>query len=254
MMKKNILLIVFTLILSGIPLISNATSAILVWPIFQSIASTQSGSELWLQNKGSAPVTLQIRIFKWAQRNSSDVYADQKEIIASPPFVTIQAGQQQVTRLIRLNTPTEKTEMAYRIVIDEIPVAASPDQQKNGAGLIMRMRYVLPLFSYGPGLSPLSQSGPVTEIQRHLRWQLLRQKDHNILLITNNGPSHARLSDIYFSGDPSNTPSYLAKGFLGYVLPGQTVRFPAPANLPTDAHLFSRLADNVNPVILPAAR
>jgi len=252
-MKKNSLLIVFTLLLSVIPLVSHAASAILVWPIFQNIAASQSGSELWLQNKGNAPVTLQIRIFKWAQRNSSDVYADQKEIIASPPFVTIQAGQRQVARLIRLNTPAVNTEMAYRIVIDEIPVAPSLDQPKNGAGLIMRMRYVLPLFSYGHGLSPLSQNGPVTQIQQHLRWQLQRQANHNRLLITNNGRSHARLSDTYFSAGTSGTTVYLAKGFLGYVLPGQTVSFPAPASLPIGARLFSRLADNVNPVPLSAA-
>lgn len=65
-----------------------AASSVLVWPIFQTIESHETGSELWLENRGSAPVNLQLRVFAWDQKASADVYADQRDVVASPPFTT----------------------------------------------------------------------------------------------------------------------------------------------------------------------
>lgn len=87
--------------------------------------------------------------------------------------MTIQPGGRQLIRLMRLRSTAPHQEDAYRIVIDEIPGVMTPQKQKNNAGLIMRMRYVLPLFLYGQGIQPVGENGPVTDIRKNLSWQIL---------------------------------------------------------------------------------
>lgn len=253
-MKIRCFITLSLFILSGITLPARAASSVLVWPIFQTIGYNGKGSELWLQNRGDSPVTLQLRVFKWQQRNSAAVYSDQHDVLASPPFVTVQPGGRQLVRMIRLNNPQPQTENAYRIVIDEIPGADDSTANRNKAGLIMRMRYVLPLFLYGQGIKPVSQNGPVTAVQQKLHWQILSEKGQNMLAIRNDGNLHARLSNIFWGRDSNHPAAYVAKGFMGYVLPGQRVLFPLPVSQPAGTALFSRLADNVAPVQLSPDR
>lgn len=55
-----------------------AASSVLVWPIFQTIESHEKGSELWLENRGSSPVNLQLRVLpgiKKRQRTSTPTSA-----------------------------------------------------------------------------------------------------------------------------------------------------------------------------------
>ncbi len=233
---------------------AHAASSVLVWPIFQVIKNSDRGSELWLQNRGDNAVTLQVRIFKWQQRLSASVYSDQKDVLASPPFVTIQPGERQLIRLIRLRATAPHQEDAYRIVIDEIPGVMAPQTQKHNAGLIMRMRYVLPLFLYGQGVQPVGQNGPVADIRKNLSWQVLSSGGKSVLAITNHGKLHARLSDIFWGSDAKHPEVFISKGFLGYVLPGQTVNFPLPEKTALHPQLFTRLADNVAPVMIDAGR
>ena len=229
---------------------ANAASSVMVWPIFQAIKSDDRGSELWLQNRGSHDVTLQIRVFKWQQRQSASVYSDQKNVLASPPFVTVKPGEKQLIRMIRLRPTSPQQEDAYRIVIDEIPQASTAPEQGHEAGLMMRMRYVLPLFLYGQGVQPVDQNGPVSDLQKKLSWKVLSRGGKQVLAISNAGPLHARLSDIFWGTDNQHPEVYISKGFLGYVLPGQTVDFPLPEKAILHYQLFTRLADNVSPVMI----
>ena len=253
-MKTKYYLSALLILLSGWGITARAASSVLVWPIFQTISSTDKGSELWLQNRGNSAVTLQLRIFKWQQHHSATVYSDQKAVLASPPFVTVQPGQRQLIRLIRLQPTAAQHEDAYRIVIDEIPGSAASQTNSNNAGLIMRMRYVLPLFLYGQGIAPVSQDGPVSAIQHSLSWKVVSEKGQSLLAIANHGAMHARLSDIFWGSDAQHPAAYVSKGFLGYVLPGQTVLFPLTAHQTPGNLLFSRLADNVAPVGIAADR
>ena len=65
-----------------------AASSVLVWPVYQIIESDQNGSALWLENRGAEPVSLQVRVLAWKQENFNEKYADQTNVVASPPFAT----------------------------------------------------------------------------------------------------------------------------------------------------------------------
>lgn len=228
-----------------------AASTILVWPIYQTISADSQGSELWLQNKDSKSVSLQIRIFAWKQQNGRESYADQHSILASPPFVTVSPGERQLIRLLRPQPDQANHESAFRIVIDEIP-SVNNAPNNSGPALAMRMRYVLPLFTYGQGLTPLDQSGPVEKVKQNLTWHIETQDNQRYLSISNHGLMHARLSNIFWAKDANSPEQILQEGFAGYVLPGQTMHFPLPRtfNLKPDLTLYSKLADNVSAVAL----
>lgn len=234
---------------------AHAASAVLVWPIFQTISDNEKGSELWLENRGTAPVNLQLRIFSWDQKDSSDAYADQSEVVASPPFTTVQPGQRQLVRLMRIAPVASGKEKSYRIVIDEVPSNQPTVQtEKSSAWLKMRMRYVLPLFTYGQGLSPLKLESPVEPVRVSLGWTLSSQQGRQMLCIKNSGNQHARLSDVYWAKNAGKREATQTQGLLGYVLAQRNVCFPVASKTSVSGgqRLFAKLTDNSQAVEIPA--
>ncbi|MFP1729640.1 molecular chaperone [Lonsdalea quercina] len=236
-----------------------AASSVLVWPIYQVIESDEKGSALWLENRGSSAVTLQIRVLAWQQQDSKDRYANQTDAIASPPFATVQPNQRQMIRLMKTIAVAPQTERTYRIVIDEIPTLNTAG--KTQSGLKLQMRYLLPLFMTGDGvkLKQPKNKHPDDSMLTHplLSWRLIHKGEHTELAIKNSGIVHARLSNTFFGDKPRVTKSSisLAQGFFTYVLPGQEVRWPLPANKrpAMNSHLYAQLADNHQPTLISPA-
>jgi fimbrial chaperone protein len=120
--------------------------SILLWPVNPVIEADDRAAALWLENPGKAPVTLQIRIYAWAQQDGKSVYAAQDAVLGTPPIATIAPGEKQLVRLTRTLATAPGTEAAYRVVVDEIPAARPAGAA--GAAVSVRMRDELPLFAY----------------------------------------------------------------------------------------------------------
>ncbi|OMP91384.1 fimbrial biogenesis chaperone [Raoultella terrigena] len=254
MIRSSVALFLLT---SSLFTTAHAASSVLVWPIYQTISDSEKGSELWLENRGTAAVNLQLRVFAWDQKDSSDVYADQSEVVASPPFTTVQPGQRQLVRLMRIAPVSAGREKSYRIVIDEVPSSQPAVQtDKSSAGLKMRMRYVLPLFTYGQGLAPLKLESPVEPVRATLSWTLSSQQGRRALCIKNAGNQHARLSNVYWAKAAGKAEVTQAEGLLGYVLAQRSVCFPltGKAAVSPGLRLFARLTDNSQAVEISASR
>jgi fimbrial chaperone protein len=281
-----ILLALAVLLLVGLPRPAAAQAqggSILIWPVAPVIEADARAAALWLENPGTAPVTLQVRIYAWAQTDARNAYAPQDDILGTPPIVTIAPGEKQLIRLTRTRDVPAAREAAYRVVVDEIP-AARPVADA-GAAVSFRMRYSLPLFAYGPGLaSPdalakraltrkgakrasseggaaLPQSGP-PEPGPTLDWRTGTDADGRYLEIRNRGTLHARLTDVGFApafptgtspagaspagAAPSGTAT-VARGLFGYVLPGAAMRWPlAPEIRIPDARSSDSLVAAIN--------
>ncbi|MDH2898310.1 MULTISPECIES: fimbrial biogenesis chaperone [Rahnella] len=237
-----------------------AASSVLVWPVYQIIESDQNGSALWLENRGAEPVSLQVRVLAWKQENFNEKYADQTNVVASPPFATVPPGQRQLIRLIR-NTPVPaNTEQAYRIIIDEIPSPlnnAGEGKDKAVVGLQLQMRYLLPLFMDGGSLwtneRPDMKRDESTATRPILTWRSLSEGGKTYLQVRNTGIVHARLSNVFWSsaGNQKQGVKTMVGGFMGYVLPGQQMRWPVPAGVTPGAQLNAQIADNTKPIVIP---
>lgn len=211
---------------------AQAATSVLIWPIDPVIEAEQKAGALWLENRGSEVANLQIRIFAWRQGEFDDQYQNQRDIIGSPPLAKIEPGQKQLVRLTRTGKSPVGQEQAYRIIIDEIPppLPANTGTEKPQAAIRFQMRYSVPLFVYGDGLwgkpDPEGQRDAKGVGKPQLSWRQVSVQGRPFVEIRNTGPVHARLTDVVMQQGGQKRP--VVEGLLGYVLPGASMRWPAP--------------------------
>ena len=220
-----------------------AASSVLIWPIDPVLEADQQASALWLENRGSETANLQIRVFGWSQNGYQEQYQNQRDVIGSPPVAKIEPGQKQLVRLTRTKEVPPGQELAYRIIIDEIPSALPPsaDAGKTAAAIRFQMRYSVPLFAYGAGLWSKEDSTRPRDPKGiglpQLSWRTVTVEGRPYVEVRNQGAVHARLTDVALKQGGQNKP--LAEGLLGYVLPGAVMRWPAPG--PATGELAGRI-------------
>jgi len=224
---------------------AHAASSVLIWPIDPVLEADQQASALWLENRGSETANLQIRVFGWSQSGFAEQYQNQRDVIGSPPVAKIEPGQKQLVRLTRTKEVPPGQELAYRIIIDEIPSAqpATADGGKTAAAIRFQMRYSVPLFAYGAGLWSKEDSTRARDPKGvglpQLSWRTVSVDGKPYVEVRNQGAVHARLTDVAIKQAGQSKP--LAEGLLGYVLPGAVMRWPAPTPLTNDSALQVRV-------------
>ncbi len=224
---------------------AHAASSVLIWPIDPVLEADQQASALWLENRGSETANLQIRVFGWSQNGFAEQYQNQRDVIGSPPVAKIEPGQKQLVRLTRTKDVPPGQELAYRIIIDEIPSAqpATADGGKTAAAIRFQMRYSVPLFAYGAGLWSKEDSTRARDPKGvglpQLSWRTVAVDGKPYVEVRNQGAVHARLTDVAIKQAGQSRP--LAEGLLGYVLPGAVMRWPAPGPLAGDSTLQVRV-------------
>jgi len=225
---------------------AGAATSVLIWPIDPVLEADQKAGALWLENRGTTAANLQVRVFAWRQADYQEQFQAQREIIGSPPVASIAPGQRQLIRLTRTAPSPVGQEQAYRIIIDEIPPAIAVDKAEPGttAAIRLQMRYSVPLFVYGEGLwgraDPEGKRTAEGMGKPQLSWRAVTVQGKPYVELRNTGPVHARLTDVVVQqGSQSKA---LAEGLLGYVLPGASMRWPAPLAV----HAGSELKGRVN--------
>ena len=224
-----------------------AASSVLIWPIDPVINSHEKATALWLENKDSQPVYMQIRVLGWQQKSGQEDYNSQSEVIASPPVATILPGKRQLIRLIKNTQVPAGQEQAFRVLIDEIPRKDPSDDTPTPSlsmGLKFQMRYSVPLFIYGDGLKSEDANNPATFSPLSLSYKLVQDGGKTWLAIRNQGQTHARISRVNLQNKSINS------GLMGYVLPGNEMRFQVPASTST-GQLTALVNSHPKPVVIP---
>lgn len=212
---------------------ASRAAAIVIWPVDPTIAANERATALWIENKGGEPITMQIRTLRWSQGADGDRYEDQDEIVASPPIAVVAAGQRQLIRVLRRDAAgtaaTAPAERSYRLLIDEIPAARTPSAAPlPAARLAVQMRYSVPLFTY---------AAPADDAKPDLSWTVAGTGSGRMLVIRNAGARHARLVDIR----TQDRKTVIAAGLAGYVLAGQTMRWPLPEGAPDAGQIVANV-------------
>jgi fimbrial chaperone protein len=215
--------------------LAQAASSVLIWPINPQIESGQKAAALWLENRGQASISLQIRVLAWGQANYGDQLNAQRTVVASPPAVTIEPGKRQMIRLMKMQPVPAATEQTFRVLVDEL---LPPDAKTDAAlGVKFQMRYSVPLFVFGDGASLASAAAKPTPgiqlLQPDLRFQVQNEGGKRYLLLNNQGPAHARLASVAVKQGAQKT--VIAEGLLGYVLPGARMRWELPGSVAGDS-------------------
>lgn len=221
-----------------LPKPAEATASMLIWPIDPVVAPDRGGAALWLENQGKSEAVMQVRVMRWIQSAGEDAYEEQNTAIASPPVARIAPGARQLIRLVVPQGQRPDGEGAYRILIDEIPVAASNTGGAAESAMIkFRMRYSVPLFVYGKAFD--KKSLPASAAPSALSCAVIRDGGERSVEVRNDGAVHARLTRVGFGSANGAVP--LASGLLGYVLPGSATRWPLPKEAPDAGSLHASL-------------
>jgi fimbrial chaperone protein len=190
---------------------STASAASLqVSPTSITLTPTQRADALWLSNSGTAPLNVQLRVFRWTQSGGTESLDPTQDVVASPPMQTIAPGARQLVRIIHPGAPVT-AESTYRIVVDELP-DGDPQQ-----GLQFVLRYSVPVF-----VLP-SAKAPDAQLQATL---VIGDDGKPALEVRNGGDGHAQLADLAYAAPGGEI--VVLPGLVGYVLPGQAMRWTLP--------------------------
>jgi fimbrial chaperone protein len=176
-------------------------------PIRVDLTGQSRTGTVTVRNSGSDPVVVQVSVQAWSQAAGKDVLADTKEMIVSPPIVTIPSGKEQIIRVGLRRAPDTQRELAYRMFLQEVPPPPRPGFQ----GLIVALRVGLPIF-----VQP--RSGTAKGI---LLWNLSMPSGDTLRLnCDNTGSGHIQISTIELFRAAEKEPVAAFSG-LAYILPGQ---------------------------------
>jgi len=177
-------------------------------PIRVDLTAQSRTGTVTVRNSGADPVVVQVTVQAWSQNAGKDQLADTKEMIVSPPIVTIPAGQEQIIRLGLRRAPDAQRELAYRMFLQEVPPPPRPGFQ----GLVVALRIGLPIF-----VQP--RQGPAKGV---LLWNLSMPSPELLKLSADNrGTGHIQISTIELFRKSEKEPVATFSG-LAYLLADQT--------------------------------
>lgn len=155
-----------------------------------------------VSDSGTDTVHVQIRLFRWHNKGTEDVYEPTQDIGFSPAIVSLAPNESQVVRMVVL-APRRLQEGSYRLFIDQLP------PPPRAGTVTLPVRFVVPVFVQGEHPS----SKPA------LTWKATARSGETVVTAINTGAVHARLVDLgYVAGGHEQI---VVPGLAGYVLAGE---------------------------------
>lgn len=185
------------------------------------------GGRLVLGNAGDASVAAQVKVYAWTQDGDADQLVPSSDLAVSPPVVEIPAGGEQLVRIVRASAAAPTREMAYRLVVDELPGDPGSD---GGSAVQVRMRYLIPVFVRVADPAP-------TNLQCRV--------EATGLACSNRGGIAAQLGASTLVARDGRRLK-LTDGLLGYVLAGSARRFDVDAGALGEAAVWRTLEVRLN--------
>ena len=182
-----------------------------VSPVRIDLSGTQPTAVVTVHNNDAAPLLVQASTLSWAQPAGEESYAETKDILATPTVFTLPPDGDQIVRVALRRGADTSTELAYRILLSEVPQAASA----GFTGLRVALRLSLPIFVK-----------PTAAVRADLSWLAKRAADGSLLVSAHNkGTAHVQITDFDLSlADQSESTKVAVSR---YVLPGSTVTWSA---------------------------
>ena len=199
MTRSRIVAILASFTLGCLPLSAYAGS-LTVSPVSLEVAAPGATSALTLSNAGAEPINAQIRVYRWTQPDGVDQLLPTTDVVASPPALKLNGGQQNVVRVVRLLKTPVTGEQAYRLVVDELPKA--PKGSSVGVGI--SLRYSVPVF--------FTMSNAASDVS----WTIAASGGNLQLIAHNSGTRRIRLADLKIQAGGKTI--VVGQGLAGYVL------------------------------------
>lgn len=187
-------------------------STLRVSPVGLDLPPGQNAATLNLFNDDSALLNVQVRVFRWSQRDGKDVLEPATGVVVSPPIAKLAPGAARTVRVVRLDAKLPERQEAYRLIVDELP----PPLGEGGRSITLLMRHSIPLF--------FAASGERAKVE----WRLIQSEGGPALLASNTGGRHLRIANLRIR-DAAGGVLAERKGLVGYALPGSKMTWPTGA-------------------------
>jgi len=179
-------------------------TSLLMRPTTLVLSGKDSAATITLTNSGEQPVTAQLRLYSWDQKENDELLVETSTLVASPPMTSIAPGKSQTVRVVRVGTTPATAQESYRLIVDEI---VDRSLQSTDSGVVMQLRYSVPIF-----VMPKSGTKANATVNASVTGDTLKFD------VTNSGTTHALISNIKIAYTDGSSRT-LNAGLLGYVLP-----------------------------------
>jgi fimbrial chaperone protein len=213
--------------------VSAQAASLRVFPIRVELTAGHPIEVLTVGNNSDTPVSVQMQLAAWNQRDDIDQFEPTRDILANPAIFRIPPGGQQIIRVGLRVTPAAR-EGSYRVFLQELPSNA-PAQSGQVQTLL---RLSVPIFTH-------AKAEPA-----HLRWRITPRSDGKAdLWASNDGDAHIQIHTVTLT-DASGR-ALASQPMSLYILPGAwrhsqipltaplTVGAPVTLQATTDAHDIS---------------
>lgn len=206
-----------------------AAGSLQVSSVLLELPQADTAQGLWLSNEGTTALRAQSRVLQWTQDSTKgDQLTASTMLTASPPLVEIAPGDRQFVRVVRLQKGDPQTEQAYRLMVSELPPNVGDATATNTSkGVQLLIQHSIPVFVIPQDGQTLGARHGTTSLQPYTSQLDTQAADSSTLQMQNVGKQRVRISRVEFV-DASGKSTMLMPGLLGYVLSGQTMKWPLP--------------------------
>ena len=177
-------------------------------PVRIELSPEQQTAVINIKNGSDLPTSIQIQVVAWSQLSGKDIYTPTRELLVSPPIITIAPNGEQIIRTALRRQVDMTNELAYRINLLELP----PQPTAGFMGLQVALRIGLPVF-----VKPQN-----VKMAPKMTWSISLMPDNNLRLgLKNEGNAHVQVSDFALYVPGNNQPIASESG-SSYVLAEQT--------------------------------
>lgn len=148
-----------------------------------------------IESTGDQPVAVEIKMTKrQVSLNGTETQPSaEEEFVVYPPQMLLKPGASQTVRVTWLGDPTPSTELAYRLIAEQLPINL-PEVEQNQGGAIVKLkalyRYVGSIFITPPKVAP-------KVVLEQAACQPVQGKANQLLLtFANQGTAHTYLSGL----------------------------------------------------------
>jgi len=201
-----------------------------VSPTLLEFAAGQTTAGLRVTNGDAAQaVQVQARLLRWHQEAGEDVYTPTTGVVTSPPVTRVQAGGENLIRIVRTSKTPVVGEEAYRLLVDQLP---EPGAQASNAVAIL-IRHSVPVFFAGADTAPAQPQWHIAREVQTYPHSSSPQAGWRVT-VTNAGEKRIRLVNLDLLDESGRVVGH-KPGLVGYVLGGAQRQFFVPENksLPT---------------------
>jgi len=205
---------------------SAAASSFSIAPIRLELTPAARIQVLTVRNEEDRPVVVQLRTLAWSQVADQDRLEATHDLLATPPVFTLPARGLQVVRVALRRDADANRELAYRLLVEEVPQAAPA----GFTGLQVALRLSLPVFVQArmPGHSALE-------------WSAAWLADGRLQLRARNaGDAHVQVLDFDVQSAAAARP-VLHNPLARYLLPGSQTEWTLEGSPPAARFAALRL-------------